>query len=88
MRLNEVVYSDAVPIDGYGAGFFRVGGEVKEGAILTGAKGTSTVGIPIRRLCWRWLETWMFCSSAPGLRLRIFQVSCVRCWKRRDWGLR
>ena len=31
MRLNEVVYSDAVPIDGYGAGFFRVGGEVKEG---------------------------------------------------------
>ncbi|WP_065330314.1 Mth938-like domain-containing protein [Tritonibacter mobilis] len=44
MRLNEVVYSDAVPIDGYGAGFFRVGGEVKDGAILTGAKGTSTWG--------------------------------------------
>ena len=44
MRLNEVVYSDAVPIDGYGAGFFRVGGEVKDGAILTGAKGTSKWG--------------------------------------------
>jgi uncharacterized protein len=41
MRLNEVVYSDALPIDGYGPGFFRVGGEIKEGAMLTGAKGTS-----------------------------------------------
>ncbi|NIZ13894.1 Mth938-like domain-containing protein [Phaeobacter sp. HF9A] len=44
MRLNEVVYSDAVPIDGYGAGFFRVGGEVTQGAILTGAGGTSRWG--------------------------------------------
>ncbi|KUP91771.1 Mth938-like domain-containing protein [Tritonibacter horizontis] len=44
MRLNEVVYSDAVPIDGYGAGFFRVGGVVKEGAILTGATGTQPWG--------------------------------------------
>ncbi len=44
MRLNEVVYTDAVPIDGYGAGFFRVGGAVWEGAILTGARGTSAWG--------------------------------------------
>ena len=27
MRLNEIVYTDAVPIDGYGPGFFRIGGE-------------------------------------------------------------
>jgi len=44
MRLNEVVYSDAVPVDGYGPGFFRVGGDLHEGAILTGATGTRTWG--------------------------------------------
>lgn len=44
MRLNEVTYSDAVPVDGYGAGFFRIGGEVFEGAVLTGAKGTRLWG--------------------------------------------
>jgi len=40
MRLNEVVYNDATPIDGYGPGFFRIGGEVFEGAVLTSAAGT------------------------------------------------
>ncbi len=40
MRLNEVVYSDAQPIDGYGPGFFRVGGELHDGAMLTSGKGT------------------------------------------------
>ena len=34
MRLNEVSYTDAKPIDGYGPGFFRVGGAVIEGAVL------------------------------------------------------
>ncbi len=34
MRLNEVVYTDAKPVDGYGPGFFRVGGEVYEGALV------------------------------------------------------
>ena len=32
MRLNEVTYTDALPVDGYGAGFFRIGGEVRQGA--------------------------------------------------------
>lgn len=31
MRLNEVQYDDSQPVDGYGPGFFRVGGEVFEG---------------------------------------------------------
>lgn len=44
MRLNEVTYSDAVPVDGYGEGFFRIGGEVYQGAVLTGAKGTTAWG--------------------------------------------
>ena len=44
MRLNEVVYSDALPVDGYGPGFFRVGGTVQEGALLTGPLGTQVWG--------------------------------------------
>jgi len=31
MRLNEVEYDDSQPIDGYGPGFFRIGGKVYEG---------------------------------------------------------
>jgi uncharacterized protein len=27
MQLNEIQFSDATPIDGYGPGFFRVGGQ-------------------------------------------------------------
>jgi uncharacterized protein len=34
MRLSEVTFQDARPIDGYGPGFFRVGGEVAQGAIV------------------------------------------------------
>ena len=33
MRLNEVVYDNAKPVDGYGPGFFRVGGQVFQGPI-------------------------------------------------------
>jgi uncharacterized protein len=40
MRLNEITFTDAQPIDGYGPGFFRVGGEVYPGGVLTGASGT------------------------------------------------
>lgn len=42
MRLNEISYNDSRPIDGYGPGFFRIGGEVIEGAVFVapdGAKG-------------------------------------------------
>lgn len=34
MRLSEVQYTDATPIDGYGPGFFRIGGLVYNGALL------------------------------------------------------
>lgn len=33
MRITEVTYTEAKPVDGYGPGFFRVGGEVIEGAV-------------------------------------------------------
>lgn len=44
MRLNEVEYDDSAPIEGYGPGFFRIGGEVYSSAVLTGAKGTQVWG--------------------------------------------
>lgn len=34
MQINDMPFEDAVPIDGYGPGFFRVGGKVHQGAIL------------------------------------------------------
>lgn len=34
MQLSEITYQDAVPIDGYGPGFFRIGGQIIEGSIL------------------------------------------------------
>lgn len=39
MRLNEITFSNAMPVDGYGPGFFRIGGKVYEGSVLTGPEG-------------------------------------------------
>ena len=33
MRLNEIRYTDALPVEGYGPGFFRIGGRVHRGAV-------------------------------------------------------
>ena len=44
MRLHEIVFTDAKPVDGYGPGFFRIGGQVIRGAIVVGPKGTQTWG--------------------------------------------
>jgi uncharacterized protein len=34
MRLNEIRFTDAVPVDGYGPGFFRIGGKVFPGPVI------------------------------------------------------
>ncbi|MBD3679216.1 MAG: hypothetical protein HUJ27_12570 [Rhodobacteraceae bacterium] len=44
MRLNEVTFTDARPIDGYGPGFFRVGGEVVTGAVAVLPDGIKAWG--------------------------------------------
>ena len=44
MRLNEITYTDAKPVDGYGPGFFRIGGEVIQGHALTGPQGPAPWG--------------------------------------------
>ena len=44
MRLNEIVFNDAKPVEGYGPGFFRIGGQVVQGPVITAASGTRTWG--------------------------------------------
>ena len=44
MRLNEIVFNDAKPVEGYGPGFFRIGGEVIHGAVIAAPSGTRTWG--------------------------------------------
>lgn len=41
MRIDEVQFNDARPVEGYGPGFFRIGGEVIYGPALTGPTGTT-----------------------------------------------
>lgn len=44
MRMNEIQYTDARPIEGYGPGFFRIGGEVHEGPIAVLPSGVAPWG--------------------------------------------
>ena len=44
MRLNEVHYDDSKPIDGYGPGFFRIGGQKFDGAICAFSTGVVAWG--------------------------------------------
>ncbi len=44
MRLNEVTYTDALPIDGYGPGFFRIGSEAIEGPLAVLPDGVTPWG--------------------------------------------
>ena len=44
MRMTEISFGEARPVDGYGPGFFRIGGAVVEGALLTGRGGTRAWG--------------------------------------------
>ncbi len=43
MRLTEISYDNSPPVDGYGQGFFRIGGEKRDGA---------QVLLPNRVLAW------------------------------------
>lgn len=44
MRLNEIDYGNARPIDGYGPGFFRIGGEIYHNALLVTADAAEPWG--------------------------------------------
>jgi len=43
MRLTEIDFDATPPVDGYGPGFFRIGGEVVEGGVLL---------LPTERFAW------------------------------------
>ncbi|SIS91347.1 Uncharacterized conserved protein, contains Mth938-like domain [Roseivivax lentus] len=44
MRLNEITFTDAQPVDGYGPGFFRIAGEAIEGPLCLSHRGTAAWG--------------------------------------------
>ncbi|MFK7938071.1 MAG: Mth938-like domain-containing protein [Roseovarius sp.] len=44
MQLNEIQFEEAIPIDGYGPGFFRIAGQVFEGAICVTETGARSWG--------------------------------------------
>lgn len=44
MRLNEIHYDDSKPVDSYGPGFFRIGGQMFEGPICAFATGVTAWG--------------------------------------------
>ena len=41
MRLNEIRFTDGLPVDGYGPGYFRIAGKVYEGPVLVLPDGVS-----------------------------------------------
>ncbi|UWQ18639.1 Mth938-like domain-containing protein [Jannaschia sp. M317] len=44
MNLTEVTFDDARPFDGYGPGFFRIGGDVAKGALVLHPGGVAPWG--------------------------------------------
>lgn len=44
MELNEITFTTATPIDGYGPGFFRVGGTVLKGPVVLTATNSFSWG--------------------------------------------
>lgn len=44
MRMNEVQFDDSKPVDSYGPGFFRIGGDVIKGPVLLLPSGVSDWG--------------------------------------------
>lgn len=46
MQMNEIRYDSAVPVDGYGPGFFRINGEILDGPVIaTGERAISWSGL-------------------------------------------
>jgi len=42
LQLNEIDYGEAVPIDGYGEGYFRIAGQAVKAPLLVNAKGAKS----------------------------------------------
>ncbi len=46
IQVSEIVFGSARPVDGYGPGFFRIGGEVLHGPVLVTAEAARSWGGP------------------------------------------
>ncbi|WP_371227018.1 Mth938-like domain-containing protein [Roseovarius sp. 2305UL8-3] len=44
MHLNEIEFSEATPIEGYGPGFFRIAGQAVEAPVVVTATGAQSWG--------------------------------------------
>lgn len=44
MRMNEITYTDALPVEGYGPGFFRIAGKPLDGPLCLSSRGTQVWG--------------------------------------------
>ena len=44
MQLTEITYDEAMPIEGYGPGFFRVAGQLHRGMVIVTAAGARPWG--------------------------------------------
>jgi len=44
MQMNEITFTQATPIDGYGPGFFRIAGQVFQGAVCVTETGARSWG--------------------------------------------
>ncbi len=42
MRLNELTFTDALPVEGYGAGYFRFGGKAHEAPLVVLPTGVTS----------------------------------------------
>lgn len=47
MRMSEIGFEGQPPVDGYGPGGFRVGGDWLAGAVLVGPDGASPLTLPL-----------------------------------------
>ena len=86
MELNEVRYNGGMPIDGYGAGFFRIDGAVYHGAQLILPNGRQDWGgydDPAPLLAAAGLIDVLL--LAQGRRFRISPLNYARHLKARDW---
>ena len=89
MRLNEVTYTDAKPVEGYGPGFFphrrrsvprRRPGQWRWHNGMGRVRGCGGVA-GLGRTCGR------VCSSAQGRMWRTFPLICGRNWRAAALGV-
>ncbi|MGR3466608.1 MAG: Mth938-like domain-containing protein [Shimia sp.] len=63
MEMNEVAFEGGIPVEGYGPGFFRLQGEVREGPLLL---------LPTGPAAWDGTATAPLLSAAPQVDVLFY----------------